>query len=51
MCGEYRPKLELEKRVAGSPPHVWRILIKVGVKFGSSTITSTCVENTIIEMY
>ena len=30
----------------GSPPHTWRKLIKVGVKFCTGRITSTYVEKT-----
>ena len=34
----------------GSPPHTWRILVKLAAKAVSAGITSTYVENTMINV-
>ena len=50
MCGEYHTRLKSPSRIVGSPPHVWRIqksILAAGYKYG---ITSTCVENTILQL-
>ena len=46
MCGEYFELVSLTNHQAGSPPHVWRILINSHSLILLIRITSTCVENT-----
>ena len=50
MCGEYQFNFLRKELGEGSPPHVWRILWALSKKYGSSGITSTCVENTIVHI-
>ena len=47
MCGEYIENLLTFAWQQGSPPHVWRILLKRARRQQMEKITSTCVENTV----
>ena len=46
MCGEYLILGSAMPFSIGSPPHVWRILMKPCINALNAGITSTCVENT-----
>ena len=48
--GEYRGDLGEWKARMGSPPHTWRILIDYCIENGKQGITSTHVENTLLNV-
>ena len=46
MCGEYEACSMIKKSPAGSPPHVWGILVVTKEFIARLRITPTCVGNT-----
>ena len=44
--GEYAFLAQLSSNPKGSPPHTWRILRLLGIRWSTGRITSTHVENT-----
>ena len=48
--GEYEDVAALDDRALGSPPHTWRILAECSFNSFSVRITSTHVENTLLQV-
>ena len=51
MCGEYNSTIGKEHPEKGSPPHVWRIQQAAENDMRAARITSTCVENTFVNLF